>query len=350
MKDKISIIIPIYRVEKYLRQCLNSVLNQTYKNLEIILVDDGSPDNCGSICEEYAATDKRIVVVHKENAGVSAARNDGIVRATGEWVMFVDPDDWLEVDCCRCVLEVDKRVNCDILYFQREINDEQGSVIKNFPSLASHALNSDDLRIIKLETLAGNAEAFGFESGTPWGKLYRRNFLIENACKFPEGIRKRQDVLFNLHCLEYCQSAYYFDYVGYHYRQSDDSICHRFNKDMMEILLAFYAKVEGFVAEYHSGDERYERMLGVLAIRIQGDMRSTMFFHDAGFMPVKEYLTYLNTFYSDPIVKKYVSKPKLSDFHNMKEKVYYILVSRHHVYLYYWVCAFGKMLRNIYRH
>ena len=94
--DKISVVVPVYNVEKYLRKCIDSIINQTYKNLEIILVDDGSPDKCGEICDEYAKKDNRVKVIHKKNAGVSSARNDGIDNATGEYIIFVDSDDWLE--------------------------------------------------------------------------------------------------------------------------------------------------------------------------------------------------------------------------------------------------------------
>ncbi|MBR2883464.1 MAG: glycosyltransferase family 2 protein [Clostridia bacterium] len=93
--DLVSIIVPVYNVEKYIHQCIDSIINQTYKNIEIILVDDGSPDNCGKICDEYAEKDSRIKVIHKENGGLSDARNHGIDAATGDWLMFVDSDDWL---------------------------------------------------------------------------------------------------------------------------------------------------------------------------------------------------------------------------------------------------------------
>ncbi|MBQ1930764.1 MAG: glycosyltransferase, partial [Lachnospiraceae bacterium] len=96
--SKISIIVPIYKVESYLRQCLDSILHQTYQNLEIILVDDGSPDGCGAICEEYAQKDSRIHVIHQANKGVSAARNTGLEAATGQWIGWVDPDDWIDAD------------------------------------------------------------------------------------------------------------------------------------------------------------------------------------------------------------------------------------------------------------
>ena len=99
-KDLISVIVPIYKVEKYLSRCVDSIINQIYKNLEIILVDDGSPDNCGMICDEYAKKDNRIKVFHTKNEGVSSARNLGIKNSTGYWICFVDSDDWIERDFC----------------------------------------------------------------------------------------------------------------------------------------------------------------------------------------------------------------------------------------------------------
>ena len=95
---KISVIVPVYKVEPYLRKCLDSIVGQTHRNLEIILVDDGSPDNCGAICDEYAARDERIKVIHKENGGVASARNAGLAVASGDYIGWVDSDDWIETD------------------------------------------------------------------------------------------------------------------------------------------------------------------------------------------------------------------------------------------------------------
>ena len=96
MEDLISVIVPVYNVEKYLNKCIDSIINQTYKNLEIILVDDGSQDSSGKICDEYTKKDNRIKVIHKENGGVSSARNIGLNNATGEWIAFIDADDWVD--------------------------------------------------------------------------------------------------------------------------------------------------------------------------------------------------------------------------------------------------------------
>ena len=111
MKDLISVIIPIYNVEKYLNKCIDSIINQTYKNLEIILVDDGSPDNCPQICDEYAKKDNRIKVIHKKNGGVSSARNVGLINSTGNYIGFIDPDDYIEPIMYEKLLKVLKESN-----------------------------------------------------------------------------------------------------------------------------------------------------------------------------------------------------------------------------------------------
>ena len=113
MDEKISIIIPVYKVENYLEKCIDSILCQTYRNLEVILVDDGSPDKCGEICDRYAAKDNRVKVIHKKNAGVARARNDGIDIATGDYISFIDSDDWIAENAYEVLYNGLKEYNAD---------------------------------------------------------------------------------------------------------------------------------------------------------------------------------------------------------------------------------------------
>lgn len=115
MNECISVIIPVYNVEKYLRQCIDSVINQTYKNLEIILIDDASPDNCGKICDEYAEKDSRVKVIHKKNGGAASARNEGLKIATGEYLAFVDSDDFLEVEAYERMVAAIEKNDADVV-------------------------------------------------------------------------------------------------------------------------------------------------------------------------------------------------------------------------------------------
>ena len=114
MLPKVSIIVPIYKVEKYLNRCIDSILNQTYKNIEVILVDDGSPDRCGAICDNYSKIDKRIKVIHKKNEGLAEARNAGIKIATGEYISFVDSDDFINKNMYKVLYENAIKYDADI--------------------------------------------------------------------------------------------------------------------------------------------------------------------------------------------------------------------------------------------
>ena len=114
MEDLISVIVPVYKVEQYLEKCIESITNQTYKNLEIILVDDGSPDNCGKMCDEFARKDKRIKVIHKKNGGLSDARNFGLKVAKGKYIQFVDSDDYMDLDMIKFLYDNMKKYDCDI--------------------------------------------------------------------------------------------------------------------------------------------------------------------------------------------------------------------------------------------
>lgn len=134
MSPRFSVVIPVYKVEKYLRQCLDSVLAQSYTDFEIVVVDDGSPDNCPAICDAYAAADSRVTVIHKENGGLSDARNAGLLAATGEYVIFMDSDDYyLSTDL---FTEIDAKIAetaCDAVFFQYRKYIEKSKTLKESP-------------------------------------------------------------------------------------------------------------------------------------------------------------------------------------------------------------------------
>lgn len=173
--EKISVIIPVYKVEAYLRKCLDSVVGQTYRNLEIILVDDGSPDNCGAICDEYAAQDQRIQVIHQKNNGVSAARNAGLAAAAGEWIGWVDPDDWIEPDMYEYLLRHVLEHGADIAVCSRSERYRDRSVLRGWER--EQILDTEHA----LELLLKNDVMQNFL----WDKLWRRELF--DGLSFPEG-------------------------------------------------------------------------------------------------------------------------------------------------------------------
>lgn len=234
MKDeKISVIIPIYNVERYLRQCLDSIVNQTYKNLEMLLIDDGSPDNCGAICDEYAKKDSRISVLHKSNGGLSAAWNDGLGMATGDWIAFVDSDDWLDSDYFEMLLSEQQADIADIIqsggYYWEE---QRGQFVRwtfLHPFIAKSQSEKDDLKVLALLRASGKKTKGSI--GFAWGKLYRRQRLKSENMSFDTKIRAgmMMDTLFNWDAVDKASSVAGVVYCGYHYRVTQSSGTRKFD-------------------------------------------------------------------------------------------------------------------------
>lgn len=171
MKPLISVIVPIYNVEKYMKKCVDSIINQTYKNLEIILVDDGSPDNCPQICDEYAKQDSRIKVIHKENGGLSDARNAGMKIATGEYVSFIDSDDYISDDFVETLYTTMKTENSDIV---------ECDIVK-FEDGTTPVIEKDNCEINSFSTEKGLSLLIAenkFHQHV-WNKLYKSEFGLK---------------------------------------------------------------------------------------------------------------------------------------------------------------------------
>lgn len=178
MEKLISVIVPVYKVEPYLNRCVDSILDQTYRNLEIWLVDDGSPDRCGAICDSYAAQDPRVRVIHKENGGLSSARNAAIRRATGDYVTFVDSDDYLEKDACACLAAGLEKYGASVAC---------GGVwdVSSATGERTLGLCPKKEECVSGEEMAGRIFTWDGCDSAAWGKLYRRELFRER--RYPEG-------------------------------------------------------------------------------------------------------------------------------------------------------------------
>lgn len=212
----ISIIIPVYNVKEiYFRQCLDSVINQTYQAIEVILIDDGSPNNSGEICDEYAEKDPRIRVIHQKNQGASVARNNGIYAAQGEWIMFVDADDWIEPDTCERIMSDALQLDIEVLYFSgyKECVSHQQAV--SFPLKRDIVLSKEDKQI--LYSLFLELE-LPFSLGVPWGKLIMSSLLKRHNIKFLPGVVIAEDRIFNLNLAKCAARVAYTEKHLYHYR------------------------------------------------------------------------------------------------------------------------------------
>lgn len=231
----ISVIVPVYKVEKYLHKCVDSILAQTYTNLEIILVDDGSPDNCGRICDEYAAKDSRIKVIHQENGGQSVARNNGVTCAEGEYVSFIDSDDYIEPTYIESLYSGIEKYNSAISACRMYCESEDGKIFNK---------NSGSGVIINYSKIEALKEICYEEKlgSSPCCKLFKTE-LVRNI-PFPEG-KKYEDLATIYKLISSSEAVSFIDEALYHYVQHNGSTMRSgwrpYNWDLMEAAENMYA-------------------------------------------------------------------------------------------------------------
>lgn len=262
----VTVIVPVYNVETYIRSCLDSICGQTYPHLEIILIDDGSRDGSGEICDEYAARDSRIQCLHIPNGGLSAARNRGLESMTGEYVMLVDSDDWIEFDTVERALEraLEKDADSVMWGYRREYRDR---------SLATYPLGQNDaffegddcgrlhLRMIGLrgEELKNPASCDHLSSIAM--KLYRSSIIKEHGIRFVDlsVIGTSEDTLFNIHFFAHADRAAYMGTLFYHYRKyNGTSTTSSYDETLWSKLLCLYDRIREVTV---SRDPSYEEAL-----------------------------------------------------------------------------------------
>lgn len=223
---KVSIIIPVYNIpEQNLRKCIESVINQTLEEIEIILVDDGSTDSSGIICDEYATIDNRVKVIHKLNCGLSAARNTGFENAKGEWITFLDSDDWIEPHTCEETYKLGIENDVDIVIFSTI--QEFGK----FKKIFKYKLKNKKV-YTKNECTNLQCEILNFEGNiaTAWAKLYKREFLERNNLKHNEKLRQGSEgIEFNIRVFEKVQKVIFTNKIYYHYVFNPNSISAKHN-------------------------------------------------------------------------------------------------------------------------
>ena len=242
----VSIIIPVYNIEKYIRECINSIINQTYKDLEIIIVDDGSTDNSGSICDEYASRDKRIKVIHQMNAGAANAKNTALDQATGEYVAFVDSDDFVSEDWIYTMYQSMKQYNADIVECEFDrVFTNQAVIVRNYEKNIEYSAKK------YFEQYFEN-----WESALFWNKLFRAKLLKD--IRFRRERRCIDDEFFTYKALSLANKIVRINEVLYHYRQRKTSAVHQkehalqITDDNLEVLIERYQWITNFNQQLRS--------------------------------------------------------------------------------------------------
>ncbi len=237
---KVSVVVPVYNISSsVLRQCMDSVFEQTYSDYEVILVDDGSDNGAGEMCDEFARKDSRFRVIHQENKGVSAARNAGTDAAEGEWIIYLDPDDWWEKNTLETVCKYMGENHLDILVF---------AYFDNFPDIQNERrcwrdphpqymeIDEKIKHNLQIGLLDENVRSVTGYFGAVWMQIQRLDLIRKKHIRFPDKVRKSEDTIFNLCLIDAAERIGILDIALYHYRHHGASLCSRFTPDIEEVI------------------------------------------------------------------------------------------------------------------
>ena len=257
MEDLISVIVPVYNVEDYIEKCLDSIINQTYNNLQIIIVDDGSPDDSGKICDDYAKKDSRITVLHKENGGVSFARNIGLQNATGNWVTFVDSDDWIKNDYIEQLLKIAKQDNADVvLCGYNRVNNTARQEINATGGKDTFSLSEYLIKTLNPQT------GFGFCHM----KLIKKD-CIQNL-RFDENLVVGEDALFNMQLSKNIKKAVFYKKALYNYRNNSNSVVKRYDDNYAKKYLESMKKCKEYITSNYTDSKIKQNYYNYVAYHV----------------------------------------------------------------------------------
>lgn len=229
----VSVIIPVYNTEKYLDRCINSVLAQTLSDIEVLLIDDGSTDGSGKICDDYARKDKRIHVIHTSNQGVSHARNRGLEQAKGEYISFIDSDDWIDSNMLETLFLLIKTRHTDLSTCGYTIEEEQGNIIYNVNIRKTYILD-------KWKAISSLFhDSYYRYKGNLWDKLYDKKIIDDYQIRFNNNIYYNEDRLFIFQYLNHCHYITYTTTPYYHYIIRNTSAMYSFQNTYNKKLITF---------------------------------------------------------------------------------------------------------------
>lgn len=236
----VSIIIPIYNAERYISKCIDSILNQTFTNFELFLINDGSSDNSGKLCNDYASEDKRITVIHKNNSGVSKTRNKGLDIANGDWIMFVDSDDWIEPQTLERAIKIGSNYQADIVGFNLFVDIEDKAIKTNPIKPDFIVREKDQSKYFIIDTMVprydlkkNNVNISISNIRSSCAKLFSKS-ICDNI-RFKENLEIGEDMIFCMFAYNTANKIVFFNEYLYHYTKNTNSAMHQFKPNILEI-------------------------------------------------------------------------------------------------------------------
>ena len=272
---KISIIVPVYLSEPFLNSNFNNLTKQSYKNLEIIYVNDGSPDSSAELCDEFARLDNRVKVIHQENTGAAEALNIGLRNATGTFMMFLDADDWIELNTCELAINAILENEVDMVFWP-SIKEYKSKSVPVLPFFKDHfKFKGKDISFLRRRMIGLVKEELVNPMGTDafnagWGKLYRSEIIKNNNIKWTDTKRVgSSDVLFNAQLMPFVNSAYHMNIYLHHYNKDNpNSLTKTYNDTLQEKFSNLFNELKIVIEKKYSKSEDYNLFLKALNNRI----------------------------------------------------------------------------------
>lgn len=245
LQPLISIVIPVFNGEEFVKNCIESVMKQTLKEVQIIIIDDGSEDHTLEILNKLAAEDKRITVIHQDNSGVSKARNVGLQAVTAEWVLFVDADDTIAADYCASMLEAAHFLEADVVIARPYVEKQpKNKILKEKDKLIQACLSYNEI-------------SYPFNIDAPWGKIFRYRVINEKHICFPEKLVRSEDAFFCLQFYDAAEKIGIVNQFGYYHTEREGSLCRSFMKNAPEILENVLRENCQWVMTNHLNEKKY---------------------------------------------------------------------------------------------
>lgn len=250
---KVSVVVPVYNIDaKYFHKCMNSILEQSFKDFEVILVDDGSTNGVEKLCDKYAERYSNFYVVHQNNKGISGARNSGTRIAKGKYLIYIDPDDWWEGNTLRFLYENMEKHSLDILifsYFDNYGLEQTERRLWNTQETVYVELSKEQIKKCQIGILDEQRNIMPGCFGSPCMHMARLEFIRSIKLEFPEYIKKSEDLIYDLHLLSKAERVGALDISLYHYRHHSVSTCHRYTPKIKEILKTIDQELREFCGE-----------------------------------------------------------------------------------------------------
>lgn len=337
MSVKVSFIVPIYKVDlNLLNKCLLSIKNQTYKNLEVLIILDGSDLETIEFCKNFSKDDSRFNVISRENKGVSYSRNEGIEKATGDWITFVDADDWVEINMCQLFLDKTKNTisSLDFVMLKNFVNGKEERETKN--CIDEDCSIDDNFKIKLFQSTYGTKYGYFSCCEAVWKNFYNREFLLKNEIKFDPSLKIGEDMLFNYQVWMNSNNAYYINTPVYHYRINDQSVM---NSNFDKLLSNYSVLFPVFDEKVRQLPTKYSQNNEVFVIRqIERFALNYFFAKDNKYKEFKEFV-------SDEFYQKKIKNVKLTTLNN-SHKLFSLLLKLKMYYFLGFVCLFFNRRRG----